>query len=58
MRAAQLGPEFTDTAGDAVGVIVELGGRFERDNFFGGRGGEPAQVQFLSARDGVEHGAD
>ncbi len=58
MRPAHLRPEFADAAGDAPGVIVELVGGFQRDNFSGGRAGEPAQVQFLSARDGVEDGAD
>ena len=44
MRPAHLRPEFTDAAGHAVGVIVELGGGFERDNFFGGRSGEQQYV--------------
>ena len=58
MRAAHLRPEFAHAAGDAIRVVVELGGGFQRDNFSGGRPGEPAQIQFLSARDGVEDGAD
>ena len=58
MGAADAGPEFADAAGDAIGVVVQLGGSFEGDDLVGRGFFEAMQVQFLAAGDGEEDVTD
>src|SRR5262245_6464006 len=54
MCAANLRPKLTHTAGDAIGVIVQLCVALKDDDFFCGCAREPFQIQFLSADDNGE----
>src|SRR5262245_53501242 len=51
-------PEFSNTAGHPVRVVIQLIGRSQSNNVFFGGGTEPAQIQFLATDDDVEHPTD
>ena len=55
VRERKVRPEFTDTTGDAVGVVVEFLLARQRDDRVAGGVGEALEVEHLPAGDRVEH---
>ncbi len=58
MAQADLGPEFANAPCDAVSVVVKIVAGVKGDDVRFGSGGEPLEIESLSADDGVEDGLD